>query len=151
MDKNIEASINGRKNAIFAAYEVKDKKMLAKIDELFGKMNDLGKECKDVGEFETKLAASPLNQEYMDLFTEIAMGTASKQAAGQAAASMAGGVVEGMAKNALGNVVPTRASVRQAADDALRRTPVVGDVMGIKQQADFVASVGRLFKRKKKD
>ena len=72
MDKNIEQSIKARRDVVFTTYDIKDEKILKKIDELFGKINDLGKKCKDVSEFETKFAASPLNQEYMDLFTEIA-------------------------------------------------------------------------------
>ena len=153
MDKNIEQSIKARRDVVFTTYDVKDEKMLKKIDELFKKINDLGKKCKDVSEFEAKFAESPLNQEYVDLFTEIATGSVSKQAAGQVAASMAGGAIEGMARNALGNVVPTRASVRQAADDTLKKTPVVGDVLDIGQKAGYVAHLGKLFggRKKKKD
>ena len=153
MDKNIEQSIKARKDVIFTTYGVKDEKMLVKIDELFGKINDFGKKCKDVSEFETKFAASPLNQEYMDLFTEIATGSVNKQAAKQAAASMAGGVASGVARNALGNVVPTRASARQAVDDTLRKTPVVGDVFDISQKVGYAAHLGKLFggRKKKKD
>ena len=152
MDKNIEQSIKVRKDVIFSTYDVKDEKMLKKIDGLFEKISDFGEKCKDVSEFETKFAASSLNQEYMNLFTEIATNSVSKQAAGQVAESMAGGVVEGMARNALGNVVPTRASARQAVDDTLRKTPVVGDVFDIGQKAGYVAHLGKLFGgRKKKD
>ena len=153
MDKNIEQSIKARKDVIFTTYDVKDEKILKKIDEVFGKINDFGKKCKDVSEFETKFAANPLNQEYMNLFTEIATGSASKQAAEQAATSMAGGVIEGIARNALGDVVPTRASARQAVDDTLRKTPVVGDVIDISQKAGYVAHLGKLFggRKKKKD
>ena len=153
MDKNIEQSIKVRKDVIFSTYDVKDEKILKKIDGLFEKISDFGKKCKDVSEFETKFAASSLNQEYMNLFTEIATNSASKQAAGQVAESMAGGVVEGMARNALGNVVPTRASARQAVDDTLRKTPVVGDVLDISQKAGYVAHLGKLFggRKKKKD
>ena len=152
MDKYIKQSIEGRKNAIGATYEV-SAEMQKKIDALFGEIEKLGGKCKDVGDFEAKFAASPLNQEYMNLFTEIATGAVNKRAAGQVAESMAGGVVEGMARNALGNVVPTRASARQAVDDTLRKTPVVGDVIDISQKAGYVAHLGKLFggRKKKKD
>lgn len=150
MDKNIEASINGRKNAFFAAYEVKDKKMLVKIDELFGEIEKLGAKCKDVGEFETKFAASPLNQQYLDLFTEIATSMASKQAAGQVASSMAGGVMEGMARNALGGVVSTRAAVYQKAYDEARKVPGLGDVIDIGEKASYAMHLEKLFKSRKK-
>ena len=152
MDEYIKQSIEGRKNAIGATYEVSTE-MQKKIDALFGEIEKLGGKCKDVGDFEAKFAASPLNQEYMNLFTEIATGAVNKRAAGQVAESMAGGVVEGMARNALGNVVPTRASARQAVDDTLRKTPVVGDVIDISQKAGYVAHLGKLFggRKKKKD
>ena len=153
MDKNVEQSIRARKDVIFTTYDVKDEKMLAKIDKLFGEIEKLGVKCEDVGEFENRFAASPLNQEYMNMFTEIATKSVNKQAAGQVAASMAGGIVEGMARNALGNVVPTRASARQAVDDTLRKTPVVGDAIDIGQKAGYVAHLGKLFggRKKKKD
>lgn len=47
---------------------------MKKIDDLFGEIEKLGTECKDVSEFENKFAASPLNQKYMDIFTELAQG-----------------------------------------------------------------------------
>lgn len=153
MDKNIEQSIKTRKDVIFMTYDVKDEKVLKKVDGLFEKIGGLGAQCKDVGEFESKFAASPLNQEYMNLFTEIATKSVSKQVAEQAATSMAGGVIEGMARSALGNVVPTRASAKQVVDDTLRKTPVVGDVFDISQKAGYVAHLGKLFggRKKKKD
>ena len=152
MDEYIEQSIEGRKNAIGATYEV-SAEMQKKIDALFEKIEKFGAKCKDVSDFESKFATDSLNQEYMNLFTEIATGAVNKRAAGQVAESMAGGVVEGMARNALGNVVPTRASARQAVDDTLRKTPVVGDVIDISQKAGYVAHLGKLFggRKKKKD
>ena len=152
MDEYIKQSIEGRKNAIGATYEV-GIEMQKKIDALFEKIEKFGAKCKDVSDFESKFATDSLNQEYMNLFTEIATGAVNKRAAGQVAESMAGGVVEGMARNALGNVVPTRASARQAVDDTLRKTPVVGDVIDISQKAGYVAHLGKLFggRKKKKD
>jgi hypothetical protein len=152
MDEYIKQSIEGRKNAIGATYEVSTE-MQKKIDALFEKIEKFGAKCKDVSDFESKFATDSLNQEDMNLFTEIATGAVNKRAAGQVAESMAGGVVEGMARNALGNVVPTRASARQAVDDTLRKTPVVGDVIDISQKAGYVAHLGKLFggRKKKKD
>lgn len=152
MDEYIKQSIEGRKNAIGATYEVSTE-MQKKIDALFEKIEKFGAKCKDVSDFESKFATDSLNQEYMNLFTEIATGAVNKRAAGQVAESMTGGVVEGMARNALGNVVPTRASARQAVDDTLRKTPVVGDVIDISQKAGYVAHLGKLFggRKKKKD
>ncbi len=71
MDSVVKQCIDGRKLAFSSAYELTDvyKK---KVDELFKRIEDFGKDCKDAMEFETKFAASPLNKEYTDLFTEVA-------------------------------------------------------------------------------
>ena len=79
MDKYIKLSIDSRKNAISATYDV-DTEMNKKIDKLFDKIEKIGTNCKDVGDFEAKFAASPLNQQYLDLFTEIATSGQAKVA-----------------------------------------------------------------------
>lgn len=151
MDEYIKQSIKSRKDAFSMSFEV-SAEMQKKIDALFSEIEKLGAKCKDVGEFEAEFSKSPLNQKYMDLFTEIATESAGKQVAGQVAKSMATGAVEGLARNALGGIVPTRASVNQAATDAARRVPVLGDAIDISQKAGYVAHLGGLFKsRKKKD
>ena len=71
MDNIVKQSIESRKNAVLAAYKIEDKKYLDKIDNLFNRINELGETCSDSMDFETKLASSPLNQEYIDLFTEL--------------------------------------------------------------------------------
>ncbi|MBR6505926.1 hypothetical protein IKT18_03810 [Candidatus Saccharibacteria bacterium] len=150
MDEYVKQGIEARKNAIFAAYDVKGD-ALKKVEKLFSEMEKLGASCKDVGEFESKLAASPLNQQYLDLFTEIATESAGKQAAGSVAKSMATGAIEGVARNALGSVVPTRAAVNQKAMDSVRGVPVLGDAVDLGQKASYAAHIGSLFKKKKKD
>lgn len=52
-----------------------------KIDVLFAEIERLGAKCEDVGEFETEFAKSPLNQRYLDLFTEIATKGVAKNTA----------------------------------------------------------------------
>ncbi len=71
MNEYVKQSIEGRRMAFSSTYELTDvyKK---KVDELFKRIEDFGKDCKDAMEFETKFAASPLNKEYTDLFTEVA-------------------------------------------------------------------------------
>jgi hypothetical protein len=83
----------------------------------------------------------------MDLFTEIATSSATKTAAKGAVV----GALESAADQALRNVVPTRAAVNQKAYDEVRKVPVVGDAIDIGQKASYVAHIGSLFKRKKKD
>lgn len=70
MNEYVKQSIDGRKLAFTSAYELDDvyKK---KVDELFKKIEDFGKDCTDAMDFETKFMASPLNTQYTNLFTEV--------------------------------------------------------------------------------
>ena len=158
MDEYIKQSIEGRKNAIGATYEVSTE-MQKKIDALFGEIEKLGGKCKDVGDFEAKFAASPLNQKYLDLFTEVATNSQAKATAPKVdksgiAKMVAGGTALGVAESALdqavNNVVPTRAAVNQEVTDAVRKTSVIGDAMDIAEKVGYVAHLGKLFGRKKK-
>ena len=150
MDKYIESSIKARKDAIFNAYSVTDEGILKKIDSLFGEIEKLGTECEDVSEFENKFAASPLNQKYMDIFTELAQAQATANVAGgfakQAAVGAATNAVRGAVTNVTHGAVPTsRAAAHQKVMDVARDIPGVGEAMSIKQHVDFF---GR-FKKKK--
>ena len=148
MDKYIKQSIDARKDAIEGSCKL-DAEGKKKVAELFDEIKKLGEKCKDVGEFEAEFSKSPLNQKYMDLFTELATKAAGKQAAGQVAKSMAVGAIEGAARNALGNVVPTRAAVHQKVSDEVRSVPVVGDVIDAGQKASYLGHLGKLFRKKK--
>lgn len=158
MDEYIKQSIEGRKNAIGATYEISTE-MQKKIDALFGEIEELGGKCKDVGDFEAKFAASPLNQKYLDLFTEVATNSQVKVAASKVSKSeiskmvatgTAVGVAESALEQAIDNVVPTRAAVNQEVTDAVRKTPVIGDAMDIAEKAGYVTHLGKLFGKKKK-
>ena len=155
MDKYVKSGIDARKQAIINAYEL-DNKMRERVDTLFAEIEKLGSSCKDVQEFEAKFAESPLNQQYLDLFTEVATSSqpvgadASSKGAGKTIAGVvAGGIVSGVADRALNEakqaVLPTRAAVNQKVTDKMRGMPVVGDAMTVKQHLDFF---GR-FKKKK--
>ncbi len=160
MDKYIKQSIEGRKNAIGATYEVSTE-MQKKIDALFGEIEEFGAECKDVGDFEAQFAASSLNQKYLDLFTEVAVNsqakvTVPKVSKNEIGKMMAGDAVFGVAESALGQVmddiVPTRAAVNQELTDIVRGAPVLGDIMDVSEKAGYAAHLGKLFgKKKKKD
>ena len=139
MDKYIKLSIDSRKNAISATYDV-DTEMNKKIDKLFDKIEKIGTNCKDVGDFEAKFAASPLNQQYLDLFTEIATSGQAKVAVPEVSKSeiekmvtggTAAGIVESAAGQAINSVVPTRAAVNQKVFGTVRSVPVVGDAVDI--------------------
>ena len=157
MDKLIKQSIDARKNAFSANYKV-DAEMQKKIDALFAEIDKLGEKSKDVGEFEAEFQKSPLNQQYLDLFTEIATKCAPNTAAPKVDTSgisktIAGGVavgaLESAADDALRRVVPTRAAVHQKAYDAARSVPGLGDAIDIAKKASYAAHLGKLFRKKK--
>jgi hypothetical protein len=157
MDKLIKQSIDARKNAFSASYKV-DAEMQKKIDALFAEIDKLGEKCKDAGEFEAEFQKSPLNQQYLDLFTEIATKCAPNTVAPKVDTSgigktIAGGVVAGAlesaADDALRRVVPTRAAVHQKAYDAARSVPGLGDAIDIAEKASYAAHLGKLFRKKK--
>ncbi|MBQ1298836.1 hypothetical protein IIY24_03335, partial [Candidatus Saccharibacteria bacterium] len=117
-----------------------------KIDALFVEIEKLGEKCKNAGEFETEFQKSPLNQKYMDLFTEIATKGATKTVVKGTVA----GAVESVAEQTLRNLAPTRASIHQKAYDEARKIPGIGDAIDVTEKAGYVAHLGKLFKKKKK-
>ena len=158
MDKLIKQSIDARKNAFSASYKI-DAEMQKRVDALFADINKLGEKCKDAGEFETEFQKSPLNQKYLDLFTEIATKCAPNAAApevdtsniGKAiAGGVAAGALESVADDALSKAVPTRAAVHQKAYDEVRKIPGVGDAIDVAEKASYGAHLSKLFGRKKK-
>ena len=60
MDQYVKVSIDSRRDTIFNSFNVNDK-FKKKIDDLFKKIEELGKTCKDSADFEAKFAASSLN------------------------------------------------------------------------------------------
>lgn len=159
MDKYIKQTIDARKNAFAASYEFGADEQ-KKIDALFVEIDKLGEKCKDVGEFEAEFAKSPLNQKYLDLFTEIATHGQAKVQAPKASKAAIGkmvaegtaiGIAESAADQAINTVVPTRAAVHQEAYDAARKVPILGDAIDIGQKAGYASHLAGLFRKKKKD
>lgn len=154
MDDMIKNSIDSRKNSIFTIYEVNDKKLLKEIDNIFEKMEDLGKSCKDVMDFETKLASSSLNQEYIELFSKIAQSSNSHLNNGEyeetevktTGEEIAGELASEARYQMKEATLPARRIAREAAEKKLRSTPIIGDIMHAKQLGDFFGG----FRRKKK-
>ncbi len=145
MDKLVKQSIDARKAAYANSFKI-DVGTQKKIDALFVEIENMGEKCKDVGEFEAEFQKSPLNQKYMDLFTEIATKSAAKNIAKGATV----GAMQSAAEQALRNVVPTRAAVHQKAYDEARKIPGVGDAINIAEKASYGAHLAKLFGRKKK-
>ncbi|MBR3122350.1 hypothetical protein IKF28_02820 [Candidatus Saccharibacteria bacterium] len=158
MEKYVKQSIDARKKAIFDAYEVGEGEK-KKVEAVFAEIEKLGESCKDAGEFEAEFSKSPLNQKYLDLFTEVAKTGKAKVAAPKVdkagtlktvAAGTAAGIAESAADQAINNVVPTRAAVHQEVSDAARKVPVLGDAIDIGQKASYLGHLGKLFGGKKK-
>ena len=146
MDKIIEQSIKARKDAIYNTYKVSPEKE-QKVNALFKEIEKLGNECKDANDFETKFAKSPLNQKYLDLFTEIA--TDKNNLGGEIAKGTAAGIAESIADQTINQVVPTKAAVHQKAYDAARDIPVLGDAIDLGQKASYASHLTKLFKKRK--
>ena len=66
---DIQKSIDTRR-AAFTDYYQLPAKALTKLDELFGRIEEFGAQFTDQTEFEKKFAESPLQQEYMQMFSD---------------------------------------------------------------------------------
>lgn len=152
MNDLVKNSIEARKTAIFNGYDIKDDTILDKINSLFSKINDFGENCVDSTDFETKFASSELNQEYINLFTEIATKCSPKtyettqnsdiNSDGQYVLEDITSEIKYQAESA---IQPLRTQARQEVYDKVRDIPVVGDVLNVKQHIDFFSR----FKKKK--
>ena len=144
MNENVKNSIDARKNALYSTYEITDDKLKKEIDELFDKIYDFGKDINDQMEFESKFQASPLNQEYINMFTKVAQASPmvkdiqNQTNIASEAANMALDEVE-MGLDSLTH--PMRHQAYQAANDAIRDIPVVGDLLTVKQHVDLAKSL----------
>lgn len=143
MNELIKASIDGRRNAFFTAYDIKNEDTLKKIEELFQKIEEFGSSCTDSMDFENKFASSPLNQEYIDLFTLVATTETAKNIESEPnhvksdAEYIADEVVSDVKYIADDLTMPARRKARQEAYDKARDIPVLGEAMTAKQHFDF--------------
>ena len=147
MNDQIKLSIDGRKAAFENSYELSaDAKK--KVEALFKEIEALGKSCTDSADFEAKLAASPLNQKYIDLFTEI--GQTCKCKLGPApdaqieAQPTTSEVVADLAKNDAemaidGTVQHFRGRAYRAGLAKVREVPVIGDAIDAKTKIDLLS------------
>ncbi len=155
MNDLVKTSIEGRRNAIFNAYEITDNNLINKIEDLFRRINEFGESCSDNMDFETKFATSELNQEYIEIFTEIVTTCPQK-----AVQTVENRQVKSDAQYVLEDVeseikyqvdsatMPMRRQMREEAERTARNAPVIGEIMEAKQYADLF---GKIFKKKKKD
>ena len=128
MDTYTKQSIDARYNAFFNAYDINDETIKNKIEDLFVRIKELGEEAKDNGDFEAKLASSPLNTEYINLFTEVATKCKMKD---QVAAPVYNEEehqkesLKSETKHIVEEVTrPVRRRIRWIVQDAMRDTPL---------------------------
>ena len=152
MNELVKNSIECRKTAIFSAYNIEDQSLIEEIDSLFNRINEFGKNCTDSMDFESKFANSKLNQEYIELFTKIA--TTCPQIVRQSepnrniksdAEYMADDIASEIRYQTRNATEPMRRQIHEETLKAARNTPVIGDILTVKQHVDFFSR----FKKKK--
>ena len=144
MEETVKISIDARKNAFYNAYNITDNNIKNKIDDLFNRINELGMTCSNSMDFETKFATSELNQEYINLFTEIATTCTPITYTGEPRDDIKSDA-EYVMDDALSEAKyiaeditsPMRHQAYQATYDAARDIPVVGQVMEANQYVDL--------------
>lgn len=154
MNDLVKNSIESRKNAVYSAYDITDQGIIQKIENLFKRINEFGENCSDSLDFENKFASSELNQEYIQLFTEIA--TTCKPIIRQSEERYVKSDKEYILDEFASEIryqtrnatEPIRRKARQEAYDTARNMPVIGEVLEAKQYIDFF---GRFKKKKKKE
>ena len=153
MNETVKASIKGRLDAIYNGYEINNEDIKNKIDDLFKRIEEFGLGCSDANDFETKFAMDALNQEYINLFTQVATccpcqlhpveDNHDAKSNGEVIAENAASDVKYMVDDL---TQPMRHQAYQETYDAARDVPVLGEAMNVKQHFDFFSRF-----RKKKD
>ena len=126
----------------------------AKIDELFARIEEFGKTCKDYADFETQFASSPLNQEYINLFTEVATTSKSKMQPVDDTPKDTRSDAEILADEALDDArfavkeatSPLRHQAYEASTQALRSTKVGNALFNINNHIGTVVGVRKNLK-----
>ena len=154
MNDLVKNNIDSRKTAILNSYDITDQTLLGKIEDLFNRINELGDGCSEIMDFENKFAASELNQEYIQLFTEIATKctpiirqteeSRHVKSDGEYIKDEIASEIRYQTRNA---TEPIRRQMRQEAYETARDMPVIGDILTVKQHVDLFSK----FKKKKKD
>ena len=154
MNDLVKNSIECRKNSIYAAYNITEQGIVEKIEDLFKRINEFGESCVDSMDFETKFASSTLNQEYIQLFTEIATTCApivrqSEERHVKSDEEYRQEELESEIRYQTRNATePIRRKVHQEAYKTALNAPIIGDIIGAKNTVDFF---GRFKKKKDKE
>jgi head-tail adaptor len=157
MNDLVKNSIESRKNAIFSAYDIKDQSIIDKMEDLFKRINEFGESCLDAVDFESKFASSELNQEYIQIFTEIVTKCPqiAKQSENRHVKSDEENIKDEIASEiryqARNATEPIRRKARQEVYETARDMPVIGEVMHAKQIADVFSGFKRMVTKNKKE
>ena len=154
MNDLVRASIEARKNAILSTYEIEDNVILNEIEDLFNRIYQFGESCVDSMDFETKFANSPLNKEYIELYTKIATNCTQKVVEEVEAPDVKSDgeyILEDFTSEVKYQMEdatqPIRGRMYREAYDKARDIPIVGEALNVKQHIDFFSK----FKKKKED
>lgn len=151
MNDLVKSCVESRKTAIFNTYELKKEENINKVNDFFKKLEEFANNYNDVAAFESAFAASPLNQEYMDLFTQIASTETAKNidvnAYKQNPVKLSDDEIGEMVVDEVveGTVSKARGIAYREAYDKMRDVPGVGEAIDIKNKIDFF---GRFRKNK---
>lgn len=158
MNELVKTSIEARKKAIYNGYKIQDEGLKNKIEELFKRIMEFGEGCKDAGDFEAKFANSPLNQEYIDIFTKVATTceqiqydttpTSPVKSDEEIAKEEVASEIRYQAKEA---TMPIRRAVRQETYDQARDIPIIGNILSVKQHIDFFSRFKKKDKKENKN
>ena len=130
MKEDIKLCVDSRKTAIINTYDIKNEKLKKKIDDLFIKIEEFAKTCENSLDFEQKFATNSLNQEYLDLFTEV--GTKCTPKAIQNI-----DFTEDSTETVEEEVKSVGRAIKRNINYKLRDVPVVGDIITAKDQIDL--------------
>ena len=158
MDEYIANSIELRKKAIFDYYDVKNKNILEKVDDLFFRINELGISSSDVNDFENKFANSELNTEYINLITEVATTCKLKKEYkdGMKKEDIKEYAKESIKSDAKHYAEEAYRDTRSVVDrsfgitEKIRRTPILGTVWEIDNQTNIIGNFKDKIKSKRK-
>ena len=148
MNEMVKNSVEARKQAIYNAYNIDDNNIKKTLDDFFNELEKFASKYNDIMDFENAFQSSELNQKYINLFTEVGSKCKPKVMESQEYEdtteyndrSDAEYILDEMGR-------PIRRQARQQIDDTLRSTPIIGDVMEVKQHIDLFNK----FKGNKKD
>ena len=148
MNEYVKGSIDSRRQAFTNSYELTSE-YEKKVNELFKKIEDFGKDYSDVMDFETKFMASSLNTEYTNLFTEIATNCKCiiPEPVETGEQGKKGKVIDEIASDAkylLDDItMPARRKAREEFDKKMRDTPLGK----LEQMSNTTSVFKRIFKK----